>query len=129
MGRHERIPREVRSFVKSHIASITQLDVLMRLHADPQRTFTAEELSRELRIPERFLNAVLLDFTVSGVLEADEGPVYAWRFDPSGRHARVVDELATCLRKRKRSVHDLILSGLDRDVEVFSEAFRLRRGR
>jgi hypothetical protein len=127
MARRSAIPREVRSFIGEHLHSITQLELLLLLHDHAGKPYTAADASRALRAPERLMNAQLTDFYAAGVLSADEGEVRAYRFDRSARHARVVDELATCVRQRKRSVHDLILMGPSSDVQTFSDAFRLRR--
>jgi hypothetical protein len=121
------IPKEVRAFVAEHVHSITQLELLLQLHCDPARAWTAADASRELRAPERLLGGQLADFYAAGVLAADESEVPTYRFDRSGQHARAVDELAACVRQRKRAVHDLILRGPSSDVQVFSDAFRLRR--
>jgi hypothetical protein len=122
-----RFSRELRSFVADHVHSITQLELLMLLHGDPDRGYTAADASRALRAPERLMGGQLGDFYAAGVLTADDSPDPAYRFNAGGRHARIVDELATAVRQRKRAVHDLVLMGPSTDVQVFSDAFRLRR--
>jgi hypothetical protein len=121
------ISRDVRSFVADHVHSIAQLELLLLLHGEPGQAYTAAEAGRTLRAPERFVGGQLADFYAAGVLSADDSVPPAYRFDRSGRHARVVDDLAACVGRRKRAVHDLILRGPSSDVQVFSDAFRLRR--
>ena len=127
MAPGERIPRDVSVFLREHLQSITQLDLLLLLHGAPGRRFTAVQVSRELRVPERFVTGQLVDFARSRVLTADDADPPTWRFDPAGPHARVVGELADAVRRRKRAVHDLILAEPSSDVQLFSDAFRLRR--
>ena len=127
MARGGKIPKDVRAFVTQHLHAISQLDLLLLLHGQPGRAFTAADVSGTLRIPERFAAGQLLDLTAAGVLAADAADPPAWRFDPEAPRARVVDELAECVRQRKRAVHDLILTGPSDDVQVFSDAFKLRR--
>ena len=122
-----RIPRDVSLFLREHVRSITQLDLLLMLHAAPGRRFSAAEVSRELRVPERPVLGQLLDFSRAGVLVADDVDPPTWRFDPDGPHAAVVSSLAEIVSRRKRAVHDLILSEPNSDVQLFSDAFRLRR--
>ena len=121
------IPREARAFVADHVHSITQLELLLLLHGEPEQAWTAAEASRALRAPERLLGGQLADFYAAGVLTATGTDELAYRFDAAGPHARAVDELAACVRQRKRAVQDLILRGPSSDVQVFSDAFRLRR--
>ena len=121
------IPAEVRSFVRAHLQSIAQLELLLRLHETPERAYTAGELSRDLRTSERAVFTQLTELFGAGVVTVDDTEVPRWRFHRSGPQAGAVDELATCVRQRKRAVHDLILRGPSTDVQVFSDAFRLRR--
>jgi hypothetical protein len=121
------IPREARAFVTEHVHSITQLELLLLLHDHPDQPWTAADASRALRAPERLLAGQLADFYAAGVLTAGPSDAPEYRFSTTGRHARAVDELAACVRQRKRAVHDLILRGPSSDVQVFSDAFRLRR--
>ena len=128
MARRGAIPKDVRAFVTQHLHAISQLDLLLLLHAQAGRPFTAADVSGAMRVPERFVMGQLLDLTAAGVLRADdEAEPPAWRFDPDGPRARVVDDLAECVRQRRRAVHDLILAGPSDDVQVFSDAFKLRR--
>lgn len=127
MARGGAIPRQVRAFITEHVHSISQLDLLLLLHGDSARAFTRADASRELRAPERLIGSQLADFYASGVLRAEEGDVPAYRFDTAGRHATVVAELDACVRSHRRAVHDLILRGPSSDVQVFSDAFRIRR--
>jgi hypothetical protein len=122
-----RIPPQVRALITANIHSITQLDVLLLLHGAGGRALTAEEVCRELRIPERLAAGQLVDLTAAGLLATEGGPPPAYRVDRHGRDAGAVDELARCVAERKRAVHDLILTGPSDDVQVFSDAFRLRR--
>lgn len=116
----------MRAFVDQHLRSITQLDLLLALHAQGDAALTAGELSRTLRAPERLVSALLVDFYAAGVVGTDESETPRWHLERGGRHSPVVDELAECVRVRKRTVHDLILGGLDSDITAFSDAFRLR---
>lgn len=127
MAPGDRIPRDVSVFVREHLQSITQLDLLLLLHAAPGRRWTAAEVGRQLRVPERFVTGQLVDFSRTGVVEADDADPPGFRFDAGGPHAGVVEALADAVRRRKRAVHDLILSEPSSDVQLFSDAFRLRR--
>jgi hypothetical protein len=126
MGRND-IPPDVTRFIGEHLRSITQLDVLLLLRESPDRWFSAQEVSRRLRAPERLVNAQLLDLLRADVLVFDAEQDPRWRFHATGPHAATVAALREAVRHRKRAVHDLILAGLDDDVQAFSDAFRLRR--
>jgi hypothetical protein len=121
------IPQPVRALIADHVHSISQLDLLLFLHGAGGRALTAADVSRELRIPERLAEGQLLDFTAAGLVVADTAAPPSFRLDRESRHAPVVAELGRCVAERRRAVHDLILTGPSDDVQVFSDAFRLRR--
>ena len=127
MAKGSDIPPEVRRFVTEHLQSIAQLELLMRLHDAGQQSFTAADLSRDLRTSERAVFGQLTDLFGAGIISVEDADVPRWRFNPSGAEAGTVDELAGCVRQRKRAVHNLILATPNSDVQVFSEAFRLRK--
>ena len=121
------LPDNVRSLVADCLSSITQLDLLLLLHGSPERSFGAAELSRSLRVPERFVTGQLVDLTAAGVVAAEDADPPSWRFAAGGARARDVRDLAEAVERRKRAVHSLILSGPSDDVQLFSDAFRLRK--
>lgn len=122
-----RVPREVSVFLRDHVQSITQLDLLLLLHGAAGRPWTAAHVAAELRVPERFVTGQLVDLARAGVLTGGDDEPPTWRIDRSGPYTAVVDELADVVRRRKRAVQDLILSAPSSDVQLFSDAFRLRR--
>lgn len=126
MGKGSDIPPEVRRFVTDHLQSIAQLELLMQLH-DAGQWFTAADLSRDLRTSERAVFGHLTDLFGAGIVSVEDADTPRWRLNPSSPHRPAVDELAVCVRQRRRAVHNLILATPNSDVQVFSEAFRLRK--
>lgn len=120
-----RIPDNVQTLVRECLSSIAELDLLLLLHASPQRTFTPTELSRQLRVTERFATGRLVDLSASGLVVEEGDGAYRYAFD--GPRARDVDDLVAAVDRRKRAVHNLILSGPSDDVQLFSDAFLLRK--
>ena len=119
------LPHNVTVLVADCLSSITQLDLLLHLHATPDRTFGAEDLGRRMRLPARMVTGQLVDLAAAGLVTADE---QGWRFHAAGPRAGDVDDLAEAAARRRRAVQDLILAGPSDDVQLFSDAFRLRRG-
>jgi hypothetical protein len=121
------IPDNVQALVADCLSSITQLDLLLLLHSSPDRAFAPDEVGRDLHIPDRFVRGQLVELAAAGVVTASEDEPLTFRFDRQGPRARDVDALADAVARRKRAVHNLILAGPSDDVQLFSDAFRLRK--
>jgi hypothetical protein len=123
------IPERVRTFVREHIQSIEQVEVLLLLFRTAPREWTAMSTGRELRIDPVSAARRLTDFQSQGLVKArpgDEALLY-WYDGASGTLDRAISELATAYHERRTALINLILSTPNEDVRVFADAFRLRR--
>jgi hypothetical protein len=123
------IPERVRAFVREHIQSIEQVEVLLLLFRTAPREWTAMATGRELRIDPVSAARRLTDFQSHGLVQArpgDEALLY-WYDGASGSLDRAISELAAAYRERRTALINLIISTPNDDVRVFADAFRLRR--
>jgi hypothetical protein len=118
------ISPELRRFVLERIHSVAQLELLLMLHRDPTVEWTAETAGREMRYPADWAAAQLVGFRRAGLVGA-RGASYRYR--PRSALAHVVDELAETFTRRRSTVTALIFSGAGKDVQCFSDAFRVPR--
>ena len=118
------ISPDVHRFVTERIHSVAQLELLLMLHRDPTVEWTAEAAAREMRYPADWAAAELLGFRRAGLVGKRGG---AYRFRPRSALAHVVDELAETFSRRRSTVTALIFSGAGKDVQRFSDAFRIPR--
>jgi hypothetical protein len=120
---------EVRSFVAEHIDSAEQLEILLLLHRDPDRRWTAQEVSQAIyTVPAsalmRLERLVAEGFATSSG-EADPTYVYEPRSDEMRRQ---VEALSEAFRKDRVAVIKLIFSRPPDPLQSFADAFRLRGG-
>ena len=120
--------REAQSFISEHIGSAEQLEVLLLLHAEPGRDFTAAEVSQRVyTVPAAAL--VRLDELSSAGLAAGDGaadPRYRYR-PASPELARRVDALAAAYRADRVGVVRLIYEKPRDPVRSLADAFRFRQ--
>jgi AraC-like DNA-binding protein len=117
---------EVHRFLSVYIDSVEELEVLLLVRRSPERSWTAEEMARELyshptsigRRFQRLLGSGLLRESQPGVMQ------YAPR---SVELDRTVAQVAEAYRERRVAVVSLIASKPIENVKAFSDAFRLRR--
>jgi predicted transcriptional regulator of viral defense system len=113
----------VERFVRAHIHSVEQLEVLLHLRAQAARAFTADELARELRIHAASAQDRLEDLKGRGLLASPEGGAY--RYQPPPALAGDVDALARTYAERRVSVINLIFSKPSEGISTFADAFKL----
>lgn len=125
----ELLPDEVRRFIATNIRSVAQLELLLTLRAEPDRWFTAEAVSRSLYMAEEPTVAQLSELESGGLLAKDTsvgGPRY--RYQPQNEELlRLVDQLAALYHDRRLAITNAIYAGPTERIQIFSDAFRLRK--
>lgn len=120
-----RLPDPVTGFLREHIGSVEQLEVLLLLREDGSRSWSVGELSSHLRSAEASIAMRLDLLTVDGLAVGQDG---RYRY-ADGPHERAVEEVVRCFRSRRAAVIETIFSGEgDPDpLQALAEAFRMRR--
>lgn len=106
---------------------MTQLELVLLLHRDPAATWTAERVAAEMRYPSTWSADQLGRFARAGLFDEAEGE--GFRYRASNDRAGVVDELAELYRRRRTSLTSLIFTRAAEEVQLLSDAFRIRRER
>lgn len=121
------IREDVRRFLAQHIESVVQLEVLLLLHAQPDRDFTPQEVGRELRIDAAGAAEQLAKLCTTGLLTSsgDAAPVY--RFQATSPAADTVAALAKAYNDRRVTIISLIYSKPADKIRIFTDAFRIRK--
>lgn len=123
------LPDSVRAFVREHINSVAQLEVLLLLHRTSPRDWTAVAVGRELRIDPISAARRLAEFQERGLVRAraSEDALRFWYEGTAPDNDRAISQLATAYKDRRTSVLNLIFSTPADAVRIFADAFRLRR--
>lgn len=112
-----------RTFINKNIASVEQIEVLLILHANPERAWSIDEISAILRSSPNSIKSRLMMLEQRG-LSAPVQPT-GYRYAASGRLHDMVEVLADEYALRRFSVIELIFSRPDA-ARSFADAFRLR---
>ncbi len=119
------IAREVRTFIREHLTSVAQLEILLLLHAQPARPLTAEQVAELLRIDPGWAAVELAKLRDSGLFTAEDAGGYCYR-PASTADAQAVDALAKAFATHRVSVITLIFSTPSDSIGSFADAFKLR---
>jgi hypothetical protein len=124
----EAISSHVIGFIADHISSVVQLEVLLLLHAQRDRRFTAEELAKELRVNPDWIVGQVQNLCDRGILTCNQSGVWTLQYQPRTSDLdNTVAELARTYEERRVSVITLIFNKPTDQVKSFADAFRIRK--
>jgi hypothetical protein len=120
------IPEPVASFIRSSITSVWALELLVFLKTHETSAWSVDQLVRELRGSRLLVADLVLALHRSGLVE-EVGEAYRYR--PSSDDVRsVVDQLERLSVERPLAVRNAILAAPHDKVQVFADAFRIKKG-
>jgi hypothetical protein len=123
----EEIPGPVRRLILDKIESISQLETLLLLYGTPERSWTPDHVSTELRIDLRWAADQLALLQSRGFLvRVDDTPSYTF-LPPDPETKGTVASLAACYADRRVAVIALLYSRPEDQIRLLSDAFRVRR--
>lgn len=112
-------------FVREHIDSVEQLEILLLLAAEPIRSWSSEEVAKELRTSGRSAVTRLDRLTKQGLL-SKTGDQYLYQ--PKTEETReIVDALSNTYKTHRYRVISLIFSAKDSALDDFVDAFTIKR--
>jgi hypothetical protein len=124
----EQLPSVVRELLARHIRSVEQLEVLLLLQGEPNRSWSAADVYAVIRSSESSIAQRLNVFTKEGFLAEEKGPPPSYRFAPrSGDLQAAVEATAAAYRTWRIRVVEAIFAPPSDPVQSFADAFRLRK--
>jgi hypothetical protein len=120
---------DIEDFLRQHIDSLEQLEVLFLLRKQPAREWTAAELSGELRSSALSTARRLTDLVSLGLVIQRE---FAFGYRPqSDNREHLLKAVEAFYRERRVRVTELIYDGVrpGGGIRDFSEAFRIKKGK
>ena len=115
---------ELAAFVREHVRSVWAVELLLLLKRDPERTWPAADLVRELRASPSLVNDNMQRFERSGLARRDEGE--GWRYVPAAPLlGELADRLEAAYRERPVSIINLIAAPPD-PIQGLADAFKFR---
>jgi hypothetical protein len=122
------LPESVRQLVGDYIDSAELLEILLYLHRNPGRGYTAEALSPAVYTVPAAALLRLEELVHSGLAASDGAANPAYRYAPSTPAlARRVDELAAAYAANRIAVIQSIFEKPKSAAQTMADAFRLRR--
>jgi hypothetical protein len=121
----EKISNEVKQFISVHIQSAAELEILLLLHSERTRGWTAADVAGKLAISTEWAADQLSDLNKRGLLSVNSE--FKYKFDPRKVEINsLVDQLAVNYAKSRVSVISLIFSKPSGKIRILADAFKLR---
>ena len=121
------LPPEVARFITEHIDAAEQLEILLLLHREPERDWTALDVSQAIYTVPASATLRLEALASAGFVTSTGEGDPRYRYAPANEGLRrQVDVLAEAYRADRVAVIKLIFSRPPDPVQSFADAFRLR---
>jgi hypothetical protein len=121
-------PVDVRQFIDQNIESLAQLEALLLLRKDPQRSWDVAAMAQALYVPVEMAQALLAEFARRHLVKAmpPNDAHYTYNI-VDAKLDDLIGRVAAEYQERRVGVISLIYSKPLNKVQTFADAFRLRK--
>ena len=124
----EAIPNEVRQFLVDQIDSVMQLELVLLLHAEPARQWSAADIAAELRVDAGWVASQVDELCRRRILICHKAAIAQYQFGPADPGtAGAIATLADLYATHRVSIISMIFSKPVDRLRSFADAFRLRK--
>ena len=122
------IPDDVRQFILDKIDSVTQLEALLLLRANPSDDWDAAVVAKRLYVDEAHARTALSRSLEEKLLAISTTEPRRYRYQPEASElGRMMDRVAEIYTKHLVPVTNLIHSKPKSRVQEFADAFKFRK--
>lgn len=120
------ISEELRSFVKDKIRTVLRLEILLLLHDQRPRTFSAAEVAHELGVEVEATQNELSTLEASGLAIQSTAEECRYEYHPVNTKLRAtVEQLANAYSTQRVPILTVILADNPHRTRLFAEAFKI----
>lgn len=124
---NDRIPEKVRLFIRDYIQSVEQLEILLLLYQHPDKEWTPNAVSKEIRSTPISTAKRLSDLKAARLVDEKSGSEKVYTYRPATAElSKQIAELADTYATMRVTVIDLIFSKPVDKIRTFADAFKLR---
>lgn len=120
----EPIDNETRNFILQNIESVTELELLLLLYAQPGE-WNPDSVSRQMRTNPEAANKTMARLTNLGLLRQNANG--GFECAPSPEMADLLEKLGQSYSQRRSSVIGLIYNKPTERMKDFADAFRIKK--
>lgn len=121
----DRIPRNIDDFIMRYIRSVGHLEVLLFLMRYPERAWTAEEISLEMRTNVSYAEKQLSD--LSGLVVMRDDVPRRYQYDAVDEQHELVKKVDELYGSHRHALINAIYSKPIDTIRSFADSFRLKK--
>jgi hypothetical protein len=123
----QHISESLKRFLREQIQTVFRLEVLLLLHRNRSRSFTAADIAHELGFDSDLAEQQLIALATLQVIKTNSAQS-CYRYAPVNAELRsMVDQLAAGYSRQRVPILSMILAEHPDRTRLFSEAFRMIR--
>jgi hypothetical protein len=120
------ISDDLRLLIQKSIGSVWALELLLLISREADRSWTSEDLNRDLRGSLALVEDILLRFVAAGLVATE--PEGRFRFRPATPElARLVEQLQQEYSTRPLAIVREIVSSPNAKIQTFADAFKVKK--
>jgi hypothetical protein len=125
--REDRLPADIRSFLRDHIRSLEQLEILILLQRNGERWWSAAKVAEELRTSAASTASRLEEMASRNLLDVRIAEQLVYRYAPvSPALEAAARETVRLYKEKPVTVTAAIYSQAVDEIRAFADAFRIR---
>lgn len=116
--------KDLAEFLQDSFGSVWSLEILLVLHRQPERVWTAEDLITELRSSQVVVQQGIDNLLAAGLIVAEDGGAVRYGPASAGQDA-LVRRLEDAYRVKPAAVRRLIIQSPAEKLRTFADAFKI----
>ena len=122
------LPTEAKQFLRAHIQSLEQLEILAAMRSQRDREWSAQAIYETILSNEKSIDTRLRQFEGAGLIVSNGGTVPAYRYQPRDPSLETaVDATLRAYRERRVLVIETIFRPDADPAKSFADAFRFKQ--
>lgn len=122
----QHISEDLKTFIKQKIQTVLRLEVLLLLHHQQSRSFSAAEVANELGCEKDAAKDQLTALEAIGVVVQSEADDDKYEYHPlNASLGSLVEQLALNYSRQRVPILSVILADHPDKIRLFAEAFRI----
>ena len=119
------ISEDLRNFIRRNVNSVSLLDLLLFLKKNPEKFWTPEEISVEMRTNPSYAMAQMGELVTLRILRCEDS--HRFIFAPSPEDLESIDQLEQLYNSRRSTVINYIYSQPIDSIRDFANAFKIKK--
>jgi hypothetical protein len=120
------ISDDLRLLIRKSIGSVWALELLILISREAARSWTSEDLNRDLRGSLALVEEILLRFVAAGLVATEPDGRFTFR-PATPELARLVEQLQQEYATRPLAVVREIVSAPNAKIQTFADAFKVKK--